>query len=79
MAHAQWKNCRNSDGTMYGHVAVYESLTCALAHVSAVDSKLEVRFRLFIFRSASPPLILKNTTPSHTSIIDNIVNTGYGA
>ena len=51
-------------------------------HVSAVDSKLEVRFRLFVFRSASPSLILKirrHLVISHASIIDNIVNTGYGA
>ena len=61
--HAQRKNCRHKLYKMRNRriltaqcVAISRYMS-ALVHVSAVDSQLEVRFRLFVFRFVSPSLI----------------------
>ena len=66
--------------TMYGHFAVYESLnSCTRAHFCC--GLLEVGSPISAFRF-SPSHILKirrHLVIFHAIIINNIVNTGYGA
>ena len=73
-------NRRILTATMYGHFAVYESLnSCTRAHFCC--GLLEVGSPISAFRF-SPSHILKirrHLVIFHAIIINNIVNTGYGA
>ena len=73
-------NRRILTATMYGHFAVYESLnSCTRAHFCC--SLLEVGSPISAFR-LSLSHILKlghHLVIFHAIIINNIVNTGYGA